>query len=98
MPVLLVTFGKSSEGYDYQGLADALAGLDSVRLCETAFAVKTEKNPQELYRELVDCLGPHDPLYVMALCGPFRGRGPKAINQFLNQKLEMDIYRLRLFK
>lgn len=66
---------------------------DTVQLSSLAWAIRSQRTPEEVYAELSPHLDAGDPIYVIPLAGPFRARGLRETNQWLVDNLEKNIYR-----
>ena len=95
MAVLLITCEFKEADGDYPEFLAAIEQKGATKLTENSWAVVTDNTPEELYQELVGRLGPKDPIFIMPLGGPFRGRGVRETNQWLMDNLKINIFRLR---
>lgn len=85
MGVYLVTFESPTQNYDrYQELVKR---FDTMRLSDTAWAVQTDKNADDLYQELEPLLEKDDHAYIITLGKPWIGYGYEAMNDWLRRHL-----------
>jgi predicted transcriptional regulator with HTH domain len=58
------------------------------KLSESSYAVSSPLTAQAIYNSLVSLLDGNDNLYVIPLSNPWFGRGPKAVNDWLDVNLK----------
>lgn len=88
MAVYLVTYDLKKPGQDYTDILKKIHASDSwARLSESSYAIQTSWTEKQLYDYLKPHLDQNDNLYVIALCRPWTGRGPKDVNDWLERNL-----------
>lgn len=87
MSCLLVTYDLNKPGQDYTDLLKEIKKSSWARLSESSYAVATDLTPSQLYDRLSPHIDSSDHLYIINLRRPYCGRGPKAVNDWLEQNL-----------
>jgi CRISPR-associated endonuclease Cas2 len=90
MAVLLVTYDLNKEGkskVDYNEFYKVRNTYPYARLSESSYALETNEQPAELYEKLKKLIDPNDHIYIITLKRPYFGFGPKAVNDWLEQRL-----------
>lgn len=87
MAILLVTYDLSRPDRDRQGLLQTIHSYAWAQLSESAYALRTEQTPQQVFDTLCPFLNKSDNLYVINLRRPYAGFGPEDVNTWLDDKL-----------
>lgn len=83
MTVLLITFDMMRHGQDYSDFMDVIKSYDYTKLSESSYAICVTEAIETVYEKLIKYKDKNDNIYVIGLCSPHRGYGPKSTNQWL---------------
>jgi hypothetical protein len=87
MPVLLVAHDLHKPGVDYAAFHQAVKNYPCAKLAPSAYAVETDKTPQQMYEELRQFMDAGDDIYIVALAASHFGYGPASVTQWLEKYL-----------
>jgi hypothetical protein len=93
MPLFLIAFELNSDVKDYTSFLSRLKQQDSIQLSSRTFAMHSNQTPREVYDGLAALLDRFDPLYVVPLAGPMTARAVKEKNEWLVERLDINIYK-----
>jgi hypothetical protein len=88
MSVKLITYDLDKPGQDYTDLLKEIKSFSWARLSESSYAVDTDLSPSQLYDRLSPYTDANDTIYVIPLHSPYRGFGPKEVNDWLERHLK----------
>jgi hypothetical protein len=92
MRSFLITYDLNRPGQDYSGLLKEIKGYGCwAKLSESSYAISTASTPDQVYSHLSQYLDESDTIYVIALHQPYCGRGPKAVNDWLEKFLSPSV-------
>jgi len=57
------------------------------KLSESSYSIDTHDAPSDVFRSLEKHIDKNDNLYVISLSKPYAGRGPKEVNDWLENNL-----------
>ena len=83
MTTLLITFDMLKHGKDYFDFLDVVKSYDYTKLSESSYAIEATESVQTVYDKLIKFKDKDDNIYVVGLCAPHKGYGPKSTNQWL---------------
>ncbi len=86
MAVLLVTYDLNKETVRPK-IVDEVKKTSWAKLSESSYAIDTNETPQAVYNRFQYLLDENDNFYVITLKRPYYGQGPKAVNDWLEQRL-----------
>jgi hypothetical protein len=87
MTVLLITYDLMKPGQDYSDFLDVIKSYNYTKLSESSYAINTTENIKTVYEKLNKYRDKNDNVYIIGLCSPHQGYGPKTTNQWLSDNL-----------
>lgn len=88
MAVYLVTYDLNKETTRPNIVKHIKDGYSAwAKLSESSYAIKTSNTPSEVFNYLKPMIDDNDNLYVVTLKKPYSGRGPKDVNDWLENNL-----------
>lgn len=88
MGVLLVAFeNRDPQFKGYPDFLKTIQSYDWKQLSDSAYAIVADEEPGMIFEKLRRFQQEHDHLYVIALARPWRGRGLKSTNDWLDERL-----------
>lgn len=88
MSIFLVTYDLNNETSRPKIVPKIKEVSDEwARLSESSYAIKSSKSTSDVFNLLKPMLDSDDQLYVITLKKPYSGRGPKAVNDWLEKNL-----------
>ena len=88
MAVYLVTYDLHKPGNNYEGILEQIKkSAGWAKLSESSYAISTSETVDAAYKRIHVKADANDTMYVIALRKPWNGRGPKAVNDWLEQHL-----------
>lgn len=85
MGVYMIAFDSPTR--DYRLYHQFMQRFDTMRLSDTAWAVRTDLGADSIYLELEPLLGKDDHAYVFTVGKPWIGYGYEAMNDWLTRHL-----------
>lgn len=85
MGVYVIAFDSPAQ--DYRLYHQFMQRFDTMRLSDTAWAVRTDLGADSLYLELEPLLGKDDHAYVFTIGKPWIGYGYEAMNDWLTRHI-----------
>lgn len=89
MSVLLITYDLQKPGQDYTDLLAKIRSFNWAMLSESSYAIQTDLTPEAVYALLRPFMDANDQLYAIALKRPYMGFGPTAVNDWLENNLQI---------
>jgi CRISPR/Cas system-associated endoribonuclease Cas2 len=86
MAIYLVTYDLNNE-VRRPNITKEIDKTDWAQLSESSYAIQTSETVAQVYARFQKYLDIDDQLYVITLTRPWTGHGPKAVNQWLAQRL-----------
>lgn len=87
MPVYLVTYDLNKEA-NRPPIVDKVKEFGSwAMLSESSYAISTGMTPEQVHAHFKPLLDSNDTIYIISLCWPWMGVGPKRVNDWLTQSL-----------
>lgn len=87
MAVYIVTYDLNKETSRPNITGEIKKTPSWAQLSESSYAISTSETAQQVYARFSGMLDSNDNFYVIALNRPYSGRGPKDVNQWLEQNL-----------
>lgn len=89
MAVYLVTYDLHQPGTNYADVLEQIKKSPGwCQLSESSYAISTSETVGAAYKRIHAKVDDNDTLYVINLRKPYSGRGPKKVNDWLDQHLE----------
>ncbi len=88
MAVYLVTYDLHKPGNNYTEILEQIKKYGWAKLSESSYAISTTETATAAYKRIHAKVDANDTLYVISLRTPWNGRGPKAVNDWLDKNLE----------
>lgn len=86
MAVYIVTYDLNKETVRPK-ITDEVRKTGWAKLSESSYAITTSETPQQVYDRFSKHLDGNDNFYVIMLNRPYYGRGPKDVNDWLENNL-----------
>lgn len=87
MAVFLITYDLKNPGQDYSGVLKTIKSVPWTQLSESSYAIDTTSSVEEVKKVLRSFMDANDTLYIITLCRPYSGHGPKTTNDWLEEHL-----------
>jgi len=86
MAIYLITYDLNKETKRPDILGE-IKMTDWAKLSESSYAIDTQETSSAVYNRLKKYIDDNDTLYVITLKKPYGGRGPQAVNDWLENRL-----------
>lgn len=88
MAVYLVTYDLHNPGKNYKEILEQIkASPGWAQLSESSYAISTSETVEQAYTRIHVKAEDNDTMYIVTLRKPWMGRGPKAVNDWLEKHL-----------
>jgi hypothetical protein len=87
MRILTYDLNKEKTSKDYDGFYKIIKGYDWAKLSESSYALDTNDSPETIYNKLNPYIDNNDNVLILTLNNPYCGQAPKAVIDWLAQRM-----------